>query len=63
MHTKDQNNLPVPADIRRERDGWGVTVTIGYPFASVIRRYVYATRAQARCGDISDAPGERGRIS
>jgi len=66
----DQNGNPVCRDVRREErgeiEGWGVTVTFGGGFggfASTIRRYIYATRAQARDGDISDAPGDRGRIA
>jgi len=61
-YPKDQNNQPVYANIRREREGWGATVTFGWPFASTVRRYVYATRAHARRADIADAPGQRGRI-
>ena len=61
-YPKNQNGVPVYAGIRRERGGWGATVTMGWPFASTVRRYVYATRAQARKADISDAPGKRGRI-
>lgn len=60
---KDQNGQPVYARICRERGGWAVTVTFGYPFASIVRRYVYATRAHARRADISDAPGLRGRVA
>ena len=44
-YPKDQNGTPVHAGIRRERGGWGATVTMGWPFASTVRRYVYATRA------------------
>jgi len=61
-YPKDQNDQPVYANIRRERGGWGATVTFGWPFASTVRRYVYATRAHARRADIADAPGQRGRI-
>jgi hypothetical protein len=56
-------NEYVPADIRREENGWGKTVVFGdrsYPAA--VRRYIYRTREQARYGDISDSIGQRGRI-
>ena len=62
-YPKDQYDKPIYADIRRERGGWGATVTMGWPFASCIRRYIYATRAHARRADISDTPGRRGRIT
>lgn len=59
-----------PKDVRREHWGghrmaWGVTVVWGnrdnYPTNS--RRQYYATRAQARAADISDAVGQRGRLA
>ena len=61
-YPKDQNGSSIYPNVRRERGGWGVTVTMGWPFASIVRRYIYETRAQARRADIADAPGRRGRI-
>jgi hypothetical protein len=61
---KDQNGQPVYQDLQRTAAGWSVTVYMGYPFASTIRRYTYSTRQQARKADISHAPGDKsGRIA
>jgi len=64
---RDQNLNPVHRDVRRESDGWGVTVYFGSSsqggVVTNIRRHVYATRAQARDGDIGDDIGRRGRIA
>ena len=55
----------VSRDVRRVPDGWRATVVFGdrgnYP--ATIREYIYATREQARQGDISDGIGSRGRIA
>ena len=61
--TRDQNGNPVHQDIRREVDGWHVTVWFGSYPATNIRRYVYETRAQARKADISHTPGRFGCIA
>ena len=60
----DQNGNRVCQNIQREDEGWGVTVWFGgiNGFTTTVRRNVYATRAQARKGDISDDIGQRGRI-
>jgi len=62
---RDPNGNPLHSNVRREGDGWGVTVWFGgfNGLGTNVRRYVYRTRAQARDGDISDSVGDRGRIA
>jgi hypothetical protein len=49
--------------VRREGDGWGVTVYCGWFPAICSFRYVYKTRRQARQGDALDDVGINGRIA
>lgn len=63
---KDSNGRPVTPSVSHDADGWGVTVWMGgrNGLATDVRRYYYATRAQARAASISDAPGDAsGRIA
>ncbi len=60
--TTDTNGNRINLDIRREQDGWGRNVWWGSGCVTNVRRYVYATRRQARRGDISDDIGRNGRI-
>ncbi len=67
MMSRDQNGNMVTRSVRREDDGWTVTVWFGghpapHSVATNVRRYVYRTREQARDGDIGDPIGVRGRI-
>jgi len=61
----DSNGNRITRSIAREGDGWGVTVWFGglNGLATDVRRYVYATREQARRASISDAVGRDGRIA
>ena len=57
MITRDQNGNPVYRDIRQNPyDGlWYKTVWFGSNYVTIVRRYGYRTRAEARDGDISDS--------
>lgn len=66
MIARDQNWRIVRRNVRREAGGWAATVWAGGGSGSIahsIRRYVYATRTDARAADITDAVGSRGRIA
>ena len=60
------NGETIYSDVRREPDGgWGCTVWFGSDYPTMVRRYRYATRAQARKACISDdnrTPGWMGVI-
>ena len=62
----DQNGNRLRRDVRKEGDGWGVTVWFGGAYrgsiATNVARYIYRTREQARDGDIAHSVGRHGRI-
>lgn len=60
---RDANGKRLCRNVAREDAGWGSTVHFGHRPATEIRRYIYATRAQARQGNISDDISRRGRIA
>ena len=64
MIVRDPNGNRVRKNVCRDDTGWGVTVWFGgiNGFTTIVRRHVYATRAQAQDGDISDGVGQRGRV-
>lgn len=65
--TSECNGQRLTPAIRQEADGtWGVTVWFGglNNFGTNVRRYRYATRAQARSANISHTPGDSsGRVA
>lgn len=70
MKITDPNGRTLRRDVRREtlpggRAAWGVSVWFGGAggVATTVRRHYYASREQARAGDISDDVGSRGRVS
>lgn len=59
----DQNSKEIKVNLRKEPDGtWSRNVWFGSAPATNVRRYTYATRAQAVAGSISDEIGKQGRI-
>lgn len=63
MPSEDNRQQDYRKDVRREGDGWGVTV---YDPAGTLRegkRYIYRTRNDAHTGIISDLVGFNGRIA
>lgn len=53
--TQDSNGNILRRDIRREGDGWGVTVWFGdlNGLGTNVQRRIYPTRSEARDADIS----------
>lgn len=63
---RDANGKKIAKNIRREANGtYSCQVWFGggNGLATTVRTYRYATRAQARAGDISDDIGSRGRVA
>jgi hypothetical protein len=74
MQVRDPNGKVLRPNIRRQGEGWAVTVWMGGAYfdghavrengsATDVRRYVYATAIDARRADISHQIGEHGRIN
>lgn len=54
-YPRDQNGNKLHKNIKKESDGWHVTVWAGtFPTMTTVSRYCYKTREEARNADISD---------
>ena len=65
MKVTDNNGKTLSKNVKKEEQGWGVTVWFGglNGLGTNVRRYYYETRSQAQNGDISDDIGKRGRVA